>query len=556
MFFLKINLVRFAFVFLLFLFSQNSFGQLLTAKHTFTKYDTLKGGLLAERTCYDVKKYILDLNVDIDKKTIEGKTVIKMVAVKDFTKIQIDLFSRYKITKLNYKNKPIKYTRDSNHIFVLFPTTIAKNTSLEIEIEYSGSPLVALKAPWDGGFVWSKDSAGNSWVGVACEGLGASSWWPCKDHWSDEPDSGIIMRYTVPLGYTAVGNGKLTHKDIRKEYTTFEWTVTSPINLYDVTLNIAKYHHFDSKYFSRVSDGVLDLDFYVLPEHKEEAKVQFYEVVDMLSCFESKFGVYPFYKDGYKLVETPYLGMEHQSCIAYGNKYKKGYLGDLKMTGGYEFDYIIIHESGHEWFGNNITAADNADMWIHEGFTTYSESVYIECLYGKDSAVKYVNAKKGRVKNKFPIQGPYGVAEEGDGDMYNKGSLMINTLRHHIDNETIWSTILKDFNTEFRHKTIDYNDVVRFFESKTNMDLKKFFSQYVQQAQIPILKIKKVAANEDNNTYELKFEKTVPNFKLNVYINNTGIQTKHLISDIESKIEVKGDISIDETKGYFKVEKE
>lgn len=551
----KYDHLRTLFLLILFQISHITYGQLLTANSHFSKYDTLKGGLSPLRTCIDVKKYNIDLEVDLEKKSLVGAVMMRLKAVESFTKIQLDLFSRYKISSVKYQGKSLKFDRDSNHFFVTFPKKIMKDSEIELAIMYQGKPIEAVHAPWDGGFVWNKDSSGDHWVGVACEGLGASSWWPCKDHWSDEPDSGVVMKYTVPEGYTAVGNGKLTKKTTLKGKTTFEWVVTSPINLYDVTINIAKYYHYDSKFYSRVSEGVLDLDFYVLRENKERAKVHFYEVTDMHACFESKFGAYPFYKDGYKLVETPYLGMEHQSCIAYGNKYLKGYLGDLKMTGGYEFDYITIHESGHEWFGNNISASDNADMWIHEAFTTYSESVFVECLHGKDAGVKYINDHRYKVRNLKPIQGPYGVAEEGDGDMYAKGSLMINTLRHHIDNEVVWSTILKEFNSEFRFKTIRYEDVVRFFESKSNMNLKPFFEQYVKKPSLPILNIETLSKNADSTqNVSLKFDNVTPGFNLNVFIKN--INTKVLVSEHAQTIILPANYVIDESKGYFVIKTE
>lgn len=531
--------------------------QLLSGKKEYTRKDSLRGTLYEERSCFDARKYTLSLNVDIAKKQLSGSVLMKLKAVNDFKKIQLDLYKEMGVEKVMMSNVQLMHERFDNHFYVYFPNEIEKGKEIEIEIFYSGSPVVAKNAPWDGGFVWTKDKKDFDWVGVACEGDGASLWWPCKDHWSDEPEEGATMNFTVPKGYTAVSNGILTKTDTTQlEKSTFQWSVKSPINIYNINLSVGKYVRFNELYPSKETQLPLLLDYWVLDYNLEKAKKQFAVVPEMMACFESKFGRYPFYEDGYKLVETPYLGMEHQSAIAYGNKYQKGYFDNTKFTGGYEFDYIIIHESGHEWFGNNITAADPADMWIHEAFTTYSESVYVECLYGKEKAVQYINNNRARIQNKEAIQGDYGVAKEGDGEMYQKGSLFINTLRHIIDNESIWGTILKDMNEAFRHKTVHYKDVVAFFSKKTGTNLEPIFHQYVQKAPVPELKIQEKKGKNDKVLLTLSWDKTDKNFEMPVYIQNGEKQIKFLVkTSKKSQLEVSENFKVNQDFGFFTIKK-
>jgi aminopeptidase N len=535
----------------------NSQAQLLSGKKEYTRKDSLRGTLFEERSCFDARKYTLTLNVDIAKKHLSGSVLMKLKAVSDFKKIQLDLYKEMGVDKVMWGNVQLIHERFDNHFYVLFPTKIEKGKEIEIEVFYSGSPIAAKNAPWDGGFVWTKDKKDFDWVGVACEGDGASLWWPCKDHWSDEPEEGAIMNFSVPKGYTAVSNGILTKTDTSlADKSTFQWSVKSPINIYNINLSVGKYVRFNELYPSKETQLPLLLDYWVLDYNLEKAKKQFSVVPEMMACFESKFGRYPFYEDGYKLVETPYLGMEHQSAIAYGNKYQKGYFGNTKFTGGYEFDYIIIHESGHEWFGNNITAADPADMWIHEAFTTYSESVYVECLYGKEKAVQYINNNRARIQNKEAIQGDYGVAKEGDGEMYQKGSLFINTLRHVIDNEAIWGTILKDMNEAFRHKTVHYRDIVAFFSKKAGTNLEPLFHQYVQKAPIPELKIQEKKSKNGKVLLTLSWDKTNKKFEMPIYILDGDKQQKFVVkTNKKSQIEVSENYKVNQDFGFFSIKK-
>ncbi|MES2590793.1 MAG: M1 family metallopeptidase [Bacteroidota bacterium] len=473
------------------LITQNGFSQLSFAwNKKFTKADTLRGALSALRSCYDVLMYDLDVKVDIDNKFISGSNTIKFKAIKSFQKLQVDLFENMKIEKIEFNTTELKYTRKFNAVFIEFPDTIKQESVQFLKIYYSGKPLSAKHAPWDGGFSWDKDPDGNPWVGVSCQGTGASLWWPCKDHQSDEPNE-MLIRVTVPPGLSDVSNGRLKRKvELPDGWTKFEWYVSYPINNYDVTLNIAKYQSFSDFYFNPSFKDTLTLDYFVLPANYEKAKSQFEQVKPMLDCFYKALGEYPFVRDGYKLVESPYLGMEHQSCIAYGNKYKNGYLGINRSGTIYKFDYIIIHESAHEWWGNSITTNDIADMWVHEGFGTYSEALYIECLYGYDAYLEYINSEQNKVENDAPIIGQYDVNDEGSGDMYPKGALILHTLRGIINNDDKFLKIIKELQIEYKHKTVDSYDIEKYISKRSGIDLSDFFELYLRSSHIPKLSVK------------------------------------------------------------------
>ena len=395
------------------------FFNIATAQEPTTRKDSLKGSLRIERTFYNVLRYDLNIKVTPAEKYVVGFNEITFKVVTNTKKIQLDLFNNMKIDSIVFNNKKLKYKREFDAVFINLGKELSAESENKIRFYYSGNPIIAQKAPWDGGFVYKNDSNGKDWVGVAVQGTGSSLWYPCKDTQSDEPDFGATIKVAVPNGLMNVSNGRFKgSEDLKNGYTRWDWEVVNTINNYDITLNIADYTHFGENYKG------LDLDFYVLRENEARAKQQFEQVKPMLDCFQSKFGEYPFKEDGYKLVETPYLGMEHQSAVAYGNKYENGYLGsDLSRTGiGMLFDFIIIHESGHEWFGNSITSKDIADMWIHEGFTCYSESVFLECQYGIEKAQQYINGLKYNIRNDEPIIAKYGVNKEGSGDMYYKGA--------------------------------------------------------------------------------------------------------------------------------------
>ena len=449
----------------------------------FTRRDSLQGGLRIERTSYDVKRYDLNITINPEQKSIKGFNEITFDIVIPTQKIQIDLFENMKVDSIVWNTKKLNYKRDNDAVFIDFPEKLASRSNHKLKFYYSGNPRIAKNAPWDGGFVFSKDKAGKDFIAVAVQGTGASLWYPVKDSQTDEPDNGASIKVAVPNGLMNVSNGRfLGSQDLKNGYTRWDWEVKNPINNYTITVNIADYVHIQDK----MPD--LDLDYYVLRENEAKAREHFMEVKPMMECFQSKFGRYPFWEDGYKLVETPYLGMEHQSAVAYGNKYKKGYMGfDLSGTGvGMFFDYITIHETGHEWFGNSITSMDIADMWIHEGFTTYSETVFIECIKGYDDAMKYINGQAKNVRNDKPIIGQYGVNNEGSGDMYYKGSLLLNTLRHIIGDDEKWWKMVYDYSETFKKKIITSDTVIDYFNKASGTDLTPVFRQYLYTNQLPI----------------------------------------------------------------------
>ena len=458
----------------------------------FTRADTLRGMPGPLRDCYDVTYYHLDIKVDPVEKQISGSNLFRFTALNDLKKLQFDLFDNFLIEKVIYRGEELTYTSEMDAVFLEFPELIKKGQEAEFTVYYSGSPIVARNAPWEGGFVYASDGNGKPWISVACQELGASSWWPCKDHWSDEPDS-MLISVTVPPDLMSVSNGRLRSTEKSTDgYKKFNWFVSSPINNYNVTLNVADYVRLSDEFYGE--KGKLTLDYYVLRGNEEKARDQFARnVKPMLRCFEPWFGPYPFYQDGYKLIESPYLGMEHQSAIAYGNKFQNGYLGrDLSGTGiGSSWDFIIIHESGHEWFGNNITSKDIADMWIHESFTSYSESLFVECLQGKAAALKYLIGERKGIRNDRPIIAPYNVHKEGSPDMYPKGASLLNIIRTIIDNDAKWKQILRGLNEKIALSTTTTSEELDIINQQSGKNFSKIFDQYLRYADIPTLEIKK-----------------------------------------------------------------
>jgi aminopeptidase N len=459
--------------------------------------DALHGGLRKERTCFDVKFYRLELELDIAAHSLVGVNTMRFEVKESTTSIQLDLHNELYWDSVVWHGMQLPFIRKCKAVFVDFPEALQNERMDSLQIYYHGSPVEAAMAPWDGGFVWSADESNQPWIGVACQGMGASTWWPCKDHPSDEPDSMDIF-ITIPDSLQAVCNG--TEREsimLAGHRRRFHWHISYPINTYNVTLNVAAYDHWNDKYIS--SDGdTLALDYYVLPNHREKAEHQFSQVKPMLSCYEKYLGKYPFYVDGYALVETPYLGMEHQGAIAYGNQYLNGYLGGDRSGCGLDFDYIIIHETGHEWWGNSVSAGDLADMWIHESFCTYTEAIYVEHFYGYDTAMRYVNALKRSVMNTSPIIGTYGFNREGHSDMYVKGMLFLNTLRHVVnDDERWWKTIKYVSDTLFRLHITDYRQVVEAFDRFPGIDVAEIFEQYVKLPSIPVLEFDVVGRKSD-----------------------------------------------------------
>lgn len=493
-----------------------------TAQH-FTRKDSLQGGLRHERTSFDVQRYDLNIKINPEERTIVGYNDIKFKVAAPTNKIQIDLFENMNVDSIVFNKKKLKYKRDNHAVFISFSEMLEQGKEAKIRFYYSGKPIEAKNAPWDGGFVFKKDGQGKPWIGVAVQGTGASLWYPVKDSQSDEPDFGSSIKVAVPNGLINVSNGRfLGSKDLKNGYTSWEWEVKSPINTYDITVNIADYVHIHENHKG------LDMDYYVLRANEAVARKHFEEVKPMMDCFQSKFGTYPFKEDGYKLVETSYLGMEHQSAVAYGNKYLKGYLGnDMSFTGiGLTFDYITIHESGHEWFGNSVTSKDIADMWIHEGFTTYSETVFVECTQGYDQAMKYINGQRMNVQNDRPIIGQYGVNNEGSGDMYFKGSLMLNTIRHILNDDAKWWKLLLNYSETYRHKIIDTETVIAFFNKESGMNLTPVFDQFLRYKNIPILEVR-----QDKSNVEVRWKTDVANFVMPVEYTSNGTKARITVTN-------------------------
>ena len=481
---------------------------LLTEKNNFSRQDTLRGSITPERIWWDLTYYHLEVTVDPDKKYISGKNTIKYTVLNVYQTMQIDLQTPLNMTKVTQDGKELEIIHEGNaHFIKLTKEQVLGNTE-SIVVHYEGKPKEAVRAPWDGGFSWKKDKNGNHFVATSCQGLGASVWWPCKDHMYDEVES-MRISVTVPSNLMDVSNGRLESIESHGETTTYNWFVDNPINNYGVNVNIGDYAHFSEVFDGE--KGPLSMDYYVLKDNIEKAKKQFTDAPKMMKAFEHWFGPYPFYEDGFKLVEVPYLGMEHQSSVTYGNQYKQGYLGrDLSGTGwGLKFDFIIIHESGHEWFANNITDIDAADMWIHESFTNYSESLFLDYYYGKKAASEYVIGLRKSIANKNPIIGTYNVNKSGSSDMYNKGGNMLHTLRQLIDNDEKWRSILRKMNKTFYHQTVTTAQIEKFLSSETGFDLSAFFNQYLRGIKIPTLEY-----TIKNSILKYRWTDVVSNFKM------------------------------------------
>ncbi len=466
-------------------------GQLSTANKNFTRADTLRGTITSFRDWWDVLRYELAVTPDFATETIVGSTTIKFSVVGETgDSMQIDLQQPLVVDNLKLGGAEVKFNRYDNVIMVSTRDMIFnKGTSYDVTINYHGKPRKAKRPPWDGGWIWAKDQKNRPWMSVACQGLGASVWYPCKDHQSDEPDKGASLSITVPDGMVGVGNGRLSSQSSSNGLTTFRWDVLFPINTYNIVPYIGHYEHFGEKLSG--AKGNLDCDYWVLDYNVGKAKNQFGQVKPMMQCFEYWFGPYPFYADSYKLVESPHLGMEHQSAVAYGNKFMNGYLGqDLSGSGwGSKWDFIIIHESGHEWFGNSITTKDIADMWVHEGFTNYSETLFTECQSGKSAGTDYITGIRKNIQNDRPIIGPYGVNEEGSSDMYYKGSNMIHTIRTMMNDDEKFREMLLAMNKQFFHQTVTSATIENFIKEQSGFGdkLNVFFDQYLRSTTIPTL---------------------------------------------------------------------
>lgn len=495
-------------------------GLLNKSETVFTHQDSLRGSITKERIWWDLKHYHLDVKVNPTEKTITGTNTVRYTVLSEYNKMQIDLQEPMQIYKVTQDGKEQKFTRDGNAFFIELSTTQKIGETKEIVISFGGKPKEAVRPPWDGGITWKKDNNGNDFIASSCQGLGASVWWPNKDHMYDEVEN-MLISVNVPGNLTDVSNGRL--QSVKKENDgtkTFNWYVSNPINNYGVNINIGDYVNFSEKY--KGEKGNLDCNYYVLRDNLAKAKEQFKDAPRMLKAFENWFGPYPFYEDSYKLVEAPYLGMEHQSSVTYGNEYKNGYLGhDLSGTGwGLKFDFIIIHESGHEWFANNITYKDIADMWIHESFTNYSESLFLEYYYGKKAASEYVIGCRKNIHNDIPIIGKYDVNNEGSGDMYPKGANMLHTIRQILNDDAKWRSILRGLNSTFYHQTVTTKQIEDYLSTQVGLDLSKVFDQYLRDIRIPTLEY-----SFNGNTLKYRWTNAVSGFDMPVKVELNGKET-------------------------------
>ncbi|MCG2793710.1 MAG: M1 family metallopeptidase [Weeksellaceae bacterium] len=485
--------------------------QFFETTEKFTKTDSLKGSNTAFRNFWDVKKYDIVLEPDFETKSIKGSNKITLQILKNVKNptFQIDLQKPMKADKVKASFPITDQKVDGDFIFLSTKKTFKKGEKFTIDIDFSGNPMIAKHAPWDGGWIFAKDQNGNPWMTAADEGIGASIWLPTKDIWSDEPDNGITFKIITPKDLVGIANGRLIHQENMGEKIAWTWEVKNPINAYSIIPSIGKYVNFKDHFDGE--KGKLDLDYWVLDYNLDKAKKQFEQAKPMLKSFEHWFGPYPFYEDSYKLVESPHLGMEHQSNVAYGNKFQNGYLGrDLSGTGiGLKWDYIIVHESGHEWFANNITAKDQADMWIHEGFTDYSETLFIESLWGKADADTYVQGLRNKISNDKPIIGQYGVRNEGSSDMYYKGANMIHTIRTVINDDEKFRQILRGLNKDFYHQTVTTAQIEKYFSDQSGINLSSVFDQYLRTVKIPTLDYQ-----QNGNQLTYKWTNVIPNLKL------------------------------------------
>tara|TARA_B110000503_G_scaffold143511_1_gene245434 strand:+ start:8453 stop:10093 length:1641 start_codon:yes stop_codon:yes gene_type:complete len=523
----------------------HSFSQgLMDLKDKTSRQDTLRGAITPERSWWDLNYYHLNIAVNPDKKQIKGSNSVYYTVLKSHNILQIDLQEPLVLLRAVQDDENLEIVKDGNAYFITLIKSQEVGSFQKLKLFYEGNPKEAVNAPWDGGISWEKDDNGNHFIASSCQGLGASVWWPNKDHMYDEVDS-MKISVNIPKGLTNVSNGRLIEIEEKKNSNTFHWFVNNPINNYGVNINIGDYVRFSEVY--KGENGNLDLDYFVLSYNLLKAKEHFKEVPKMLEAFEHWFGPYPFYEDGYKLVQTPYLGMEHQSSITYGNKFMKGYLGrDLSRTGwGLKFDYIIIHESGHEWFANNITYKDIADMWIHEGFTTYSENLYLDYYYGKEASSEYVIGTRRGIRNIKTIIGDYNVNREGSGDMYSKGANLLHTIRAICGDDEKWRKVLRGLNKEFYHKTVTTNEIEDYISKSININLSKIFDQYLRDIRIPLFEY-----YFDNHSLYYKWNNVITGFDMPIEVYVAGESVK-LYPDSEWKNTKIQEDNIELSKNYY-----
>lgn len=512
------------------------------SQKSFTRADTLRGSITPERAWWDLNYYHLAVEIFPETKSIKGSNTIRYQVKSEHQVLQLDLQEPLKITSIIQAGEELSFKRDGAAHFVTLKKKQVPGTIEELVVSYEGQPKEAIRPPWDGGITWTKDSNGKPFIASSNQGIGSSIWWPLKDHPAEEVDS-LKISVTVPEGLMDVSNGKLVEIEIGQGKNTYHWSVVNPINDYGVNINIGDYVHFGEKFEGE--KGTLDMDYFVLRENLEKAKVHFQDAGRMMKAFEHWFGPYPFYEDGFKLVDAPYLGMEHQSSVTYGNGYQNGYRGrDLSGTGwGLKFDFIIIHEAGHEWFANNITYKDVADMWIHESFTNYSESLFLDYHYGKEAGQEYVRGTRMNIANDRPIIGTYGLNQRGSGDMYYKGGNLLNMLREILNDDEKWRQILRGLNEEFYHQTVTTDQVEHYIAMGIGMDLRPVFDQYLRDSRIPILEY----YYSDNQTLNYRWISCLPSFTMpvDVTIGEEKIRIQPKTTWSQLKVKTQEDLEVD-----------
>ena len=502
------------------------FGQSTPKPKQYSRQDSLRGSITPQRAWWNVLSYDITVKPDFINKTLEGKNSItyKVVGRNFPSLMQIDLKEPLHIDSIILNKKAnLNFRREGNVWWVTVPKQNLSSISV-MDIFYSGNPHEAVRPPWDGGWTFTKDSLGRPWMTVTCQGLGASVWYPCKDHQSDEPDNGASLTMIVPDTLVAVGNGKMKNKIVKDGMASYTWSVVNPINNYNIIPYIGKYVNFKETYSGE--KGKLELNYWVLDYNLAKAKTYMPpEVHNTLKSFEHWFGPYPFYEDGYQLIDVPHTGMEHQSAVAYGNKYGPGYRGrDGSGTGwGMKWDFIIVHESGHEWFGNNISTTDLADMWVHEGFTNYSETLFIDYIFGKEAANEYNAGTRRGIWNDRPIIPDYGVNAQGSGDMYPKAGNMLHAIRHSMDNDELFRNILRGLNKSFYHQTVTSSQIEKYISKKAGYDYSKVFDQYLRTVQIPELELR---VNKERKTVSYRWINCVHGFNLPIVLRNNGARIK------------------------------
>ena len=525
----------------------------LAQTENITPQERLRGSVTPEREWWDLLHYHLQVEFIPDRRRLKGSNTITFKTLKPGNRMQIDLQPPLAITKITHGDAQLKFERDGNVYWVMFEKELPKGLEDKIEVFYEGIPTASKNPPWQGGITWGRDDLGDPFINTTCEGIGASIWWPNKDHGADEPDRGMQISVTVPDNLVAVSNGRLqkTDHDVAGKKKTYHWEVVNPINNYGVNVNIGNYINLSDKYQGK--NGVLDIEYWVLPHQKDAAMKQFKEVRRMLEAFEYWFGKYPFYEDGYKLVTVSYPGMEHQSSVTYGNWFRNGYLQrDPCACGiGFKFDFIIVHESAHEWFGNNISMKDAADMWIHEGFANYAENLFVEYHFGKKDAEDYVVGTRRSIRNDRPVIGTYGANREGSGDMYPKGGNMLHTIRQIINDDDKWRSILLGLNTDFWHQTVTTEQIESYITKKAGVDFSKVFDQYLRTTKIPLLKY-----TVNGKTVSFNYERVVPGFAMPVRVMINGKETVITPNETKQTLEYPEEIKSLEVNRNFYIQSE